>query len=170
MKYPMFIYGEMHTPEERSRIEELILEQHSNRKFDYLLCEDLGIYTASTRVSKERLMANAGKGQTYYGISERSVEFSALLNIPVMGIDDWSAETQRLTDRGRLKEAFKAREQNMVRFMNRFHLMGRCAVIVGDTHLRTIDTPELGDPSYIQKAFRRDRTVEIIRSPIGEIK
>ena len=44
------------------------------------------------------------------------------------------------------------------------------AVIVGDTHLRTITTRELGGPSLIYKRFKSDRMVKMLRCPNGEIK
>lgn len=170
MRYPLFIYGEIHTPEERTRVEELIMEEHVRKPFDYFLCEDLGEYYAGTDAMKSQMVANCGEGKPFYGISPRSVEFSTLLKTPIVGIDDWGDDSARWLKRGRVDKSFEIREKRMVKLIGRYHLLGRCAVIVGDTHLRTISTTELGKPSLLQTKFARDRTVTIVRSPIGEIK
>lgn len=71
-----------------------------------------------------------------------------------------------------LAEQFKHRESNMLRNIDYAGFSGlnnsgpkNINVVVGDTHLRTIDTPELG-----KKSPFHGRGYNIVRSKYGEIK
>ena len=65
-----------------------------------------------------------------------------------------------------LKEQFKNREEAMAKNIEvALKKYKKIVIVVGDTHLRTIDTPELGPKSPF---YNRDYT--IIRSKYKEIK
>lgn len=58
----------------------------------------------------------------------------------------------------------------MVKVINEFYNKGIVVVVLGDTHLRTIKTKELGDVSLIQKWAKNKPNVKIIRSQNMEIQ
>lgn len=47
--------------------------------------------------------------------------------------------------------------------------IGRCVVLVGDTHLRTIRTSELGEPSVFASWLAKQPNTLVVRSPLKEI-
>lgn len=70
-----------------------------------------------------------------------------------------------------LKEQFKSRERSMVNRLNRAfnnHNYNRIAVVIGDTHLRSIETEELGSSSPVLAWAKRKRAT-VIRSFYKEI-
>lgn len=171
MRYQVDIYGELHTLEDRQRIEAMILEQHGKAKYMFLLLEEIGPHRYVTTASKEKAIADK-----MYSIGPLGLELSIMLGIPAVGIDLWGADVHKgdkhdengfFTD---AKRSFMLREKRMVEVIERHRVAGRCAVIVGDTHLRTITTRELGGPSLIYKRFKSDRMVKMYRCPDGEIK
>lgn len=170
MRQPVDIYGELHTLEDRHRIEALIMAAHSKAKYSFLLLEEIGGSRYTTQASKAKAIE-----QGAYSIGPLGLELAILLNIPAIGIDLWGKEVHRDDKRAPdgnfvdAKRSFLLREKRMVEIIDRYRMIGRCAVIVGDAHLRTIKTPELGDISLLQKKFKSDRYVKLIRCPDGEI-
>lgn len=171
MRYQVDIYGELHTLEDRKRIEAMILEQHGKAKYMFLLLEEIGPHRYVTTAAKEKAIADQ-----MYSTGPMGLELSIMLGIPAIGIDLWGKDVHKadkhdgngfFTD---AKRRFMLREKHMVEVIEKHRLAGRCAVIVGDTHLRTVTTRVLGAPSLIYKRFRSDRMVKILRSPNGEIK
>ena len=71
---------------------------------------------------------------------------------------------------GIYKQSFSIRESRMLYVIKRYMKYGkRMVVVVGDTHLRTIKTKELGDISPIHKFFAEQSDALIIRSNDREI-
>lgn len=69
-----------------------------------------------------------------------------------------------------MKSQFKSRERSMISHLNRYHKKySRIAVVVGDTHLRTIETEELGKKSPIMEWAKRVGA-KVFRSNYKEIK
>lgn len=66
-----------------------------------------------------------------------------------------------------LPSQFRHREENMINNIDYFYdPFKKICVVIGDTHLRKIKTPELGDASRIPIVFN---TAKIIRSDYKEI-
>ena len=155
------IYGEYHTKEDRDRIERLIMERNKAIRYDYILSEEIGSNVALTKQEMER-----GIDNRIWGISPRTYKLGIKLGIPVIGIDDWEESIYKKT----LAEQFLLREKRMVDVINEYSRLGNCAVIVGDTHLRSIETKELGKPSKLHLEFSNHPGFTIYRSPLSEIK
>lgn len=149
----MHIYGEDHSPEERDRIESEILKEHAKSPYKFLLSEELGPH--SWRVN-ELGSAIANKE---WAISDRSLHLAKKMGIPAIGIDTWDPEVYQ---KG-VKHSFKLRERTMMDILKKYEDK-HVAVIVGDTHLRTISTPELGPSSPLHNltaTIQRSRNPEI---------
>lgn len=169
MKNKVWIFGEMHTKEDRDRIEEEIIELHRKVKFKYLLSEEVGSLIAKTDKEKE-----AGIKGRHYSISPRSYELGIRLGIPVIGIDSWAdgVHDKDVTVNGEYVDcsrSFELRETRMAKVISQYGDMGNCAVIVGDTHLRGIPTKVMGDISIIVKEHLCDPNVFVVRSPVSEV-
>lgn len=170
MRFQTDIYGELHTLDDRKRIEGLIMSAHSKNRYSFLLLEELGPHRYTTQKAKEKAI-----NDQMYSIGPLGLELAILLNIPAIGIDLWNKEIHKTDKHGPngtftdARRSFLAREKHMYDVINRYHMLGRTAVIVGDTHLRTIRTPELGDISFLRKKFKSDRYVTFHRCPDGEI-
>lgn len=165
------IFGEVHTFEDRNRVEEMIIANHKKVKYDYLLSEEIGNYRAMTED-----MAKIGIQNSIFGISDRSYHLGIKLGIPIIGIDTWDEDVYRKDKKlpnGMAKDfsrSFLLRETQMVKVISEFAPLGNCAVIVGDSHLRLTKVRELGDISLIQKELGNEPWVHIYRSPEREIE
>lgn len=170
MKHNVYIFGEMHTTADRDRVEKEIIELHKKGKIKFLLTEENGDYRAFDEIEKRTWI----KGRRF-SISDRSYRLALKLSIPVIGIDTWDSKVyakDKKKPNGEYTncvESFKIREEKMVATILEFGDMGGCAVIVGDSHLRGLPNPVMGDVSPIQKAFLNDPKVSIFRSPISEL-
>lgn len=154
------IYGEIHTREDRDRIESELLKKHKLVKYNFILTEEIGDNIALT--NKDKLI---GINNHLWGISPRSYELGIKLNLPVIGIDTWDDKVYQEN----LPEQFLQRETRMVKVISEYSRKGNCVVLVGDSHLRTIVTKELGGVSLLHKAFGNTPGFTIHRSPYREI-
>ena len=170
MLFKTDIYGEIHTKEDRDRVEELIRKNHQKTPYQYLLTEEIGSEKAMTDSDKR-----IGIRNHLYSISPRSYELGIELKLPVIGIDIWEDDIYKNDVKDKdgnaidFKLSFLLRETRMVDIIRKFSRLGNCAVIVGDSHLRLTKTKELGDISLLQKAFRLDAQYIFHRSPNREI-
>ena len=88
---------------------------------------------------------------------------SKLKNTPVLPLEKEVIPSPDLVNQ------FKVREKSMIKHMDiAKRKFKRIAIIVGDTHLRTIDTPELGDRSPLNR-WAIANNAKIIRSNYKEI-
>lgn len=72
---------------------------------------------------------------------------------------------------GIYKESFEIRESRMINVINQnVNKYKKVVIVVGDTHLRTIRTKELGDISPIYRKFKNWKNALIIRSKTREIE
>lgn len=67
-------------------------------------------------------------------------------------------------DRVGLRESFRLREDHWMKLIDKYLELGRVLVVCGDTHLRTIATPELGRVSPMQVKYGKRRDCLIIRT------
>ena len=151
--YKSYIFGEDHSSQERTRIE----NQIRKIKPDYILSEELGSYRYMT--SQE---IKNGIRLKRYSNSDRTFKLGLELNTPVIGIDNWTKQLDRLP----LSKKFEIRENMMVKTIKEYISKGICCIIVGDAHLRTIETKELGRKSPLNNI---PNTI-IIRSNNSEIQ
>lgn len=171
MLFKTDIYGEIHSNEDRLRVEELILTAHKKYPYQYLLTEEIGKEIALN--DKDKII---GINNKLYSISPRSYELAIKLKIPVIGIDTWDDEVYSKDKKDKngmaidFSTSFFLRESRMVSVISEYSKVGSCAVIVGDSHLRTIKTKELGGISLLQEAFGNTKGFNIFRSPVGEIQ
>jgi hypothetical protein len=165
------LYGEMHTRDDRDRIERLIRQAHREAPFKYLLTEEAGPYRYLSKLALQQAI----KGQMY-SISDRSFKLGIELGIPVIGIDNWDDKTyerDRKWPDGRYLDcrySFNIREHQMVRTLNEYAPKGRVALIVGDSHLRSQRNLVMGTASPLYTQFVDKSGFEIIRAPKGEAR
>lgn len=170
MKNRVIIFGEMHTKEDRDRVENEIIQLHKKLKFKFLLTEEAGSLVANTNEEKDAAIKDR-----HYSISPRSFELGKRLNIPVVGIDNWNENIYAQdvkTSNGEYvdcRRSFFERELRMTATIKCYGNIGNCAVIVGDSHLRGIPNKVMGDISVIQKKYLGESNISIIRSPIAEL-
>lgn len=163
-------FGEEHTPEERSRVEWLIIDNHRKTPYDYLLCEELGPHAWLTPKDIQKAIKDQ-----MWSISPRGLELALKLGIPAVGIDCWDDETFKddIKDKKGMavdvSRSFLLRETKMVQTVQKYRKKGRLAVMLGDAHLRTIKTKELGDKSLVYLTFKDDKAITVYRSPKKEI-
>ena len=161
--YWLRIYSDMHTVEDLERIRDVLLLY----KPEYFLCEFLLDDRVMNKKEAKIRIDKAGRGEKcdpYFNISYYRMAVD--VDIPFIGID--LDVRYVMKDKEKLKESFRIREARMVEVINEFRVKGNVVVFVGDTHLRTIATNELGPISPIQKEFSKIAT--IIRNENGEIK
>ena len=138
----------------------------SKLKPDFVLVEGLGDLKLNTRSDKLKASKENPDNFFHGGLTKWWVDVSLKFNVPFIGFEltDWS----KIKDRRNLVETFKAREEHWIREIKRYTVSGaRVLVICGDTHLRTITTPELGQASPLYNAFPK---ATFIRSKDGEIE
>jgi hypothetical protein len=158
----IYIFGESHY---NKKSKNLINDKIKQLKPDFLLHELLYEDRAITKKEIKNRLDNSGINKICDPRLNKDIyELGYKYDIPLIGID-----LGNLQDDLSLKEKFKIREKNMVNIIHEFYNRGLIMVVVGDTHLRTKKTKELGDISLIQKEFKNDTKVEIIRSGEGEI-
>lgn len=136
MKYKVYIFGEDHTTKERDKIEKQIIRLLPK----FILSEELGSHAYFSRTEMRK-----GMRKKVYSISDRTFKLGLHLNVPVIGIDIWDKLPTNT------KDQFKVREKYMVETIEKYRKKGIVAVIVGDTHLRTKRTAELGPMFPINK-------------------
>lgn len=169
----LFIFGEIHTSEERRRIEKQIDDLYRANRLDFILAEELGPfrYLNKSEIEKGRLAMQDAVGEDIFKLGLK-------YEIPVIGIDLWDDDVYKndvyypnspyAKD---VKRSFRLREAQMVKVIKEWLPMGNGAVICGDTHLRTVSSMEdIGPVSPVWTTFKNNPQVEFIRSPNGEIK
>lgn len=88
-----------------------------------------------------------------------------LPHVKVMPLEDEVEQTDLP-----IKEMFVIRERSMIEHLSDAEAKyNRIAVVIGDTHLRTISTEELGDKSPIV-TWAKENDAKVIRSSYGEIE
>lgn len=165
MLHRVDIFGEIHTDEDRTRIERLLLERHKEHPYQYILSEEVGDGVYTTTKQKEDAIKNE-----VFSIGPRSYKLGINLDLPVIGIDEWDKSKFKFPGgTANIPKAFQVREARMKSVIKTYMALGSCAVLIGDAHLRKTTTKELGDPSKLQELAKLPE-VTIFRTPKGEVQ
>jgi len=150
----LYIFGEDHSKlKEITKIDAKI----AKIKPDYLLHELLYADVALTKeVIEQRLHHCKEGGLCDPRLNKDIYELGLAHDIKLVGID---LDIDGLTHLP-LAEQFKRRERHMVKMIERYRLKGTVCVVVGDAHLRTERSAELGDPSPIPALFGHMAVIE----------
>lgn len=159
LKKRIVVFGEPHTDAYRRKINELIVAIMQARKSKVLfLVEEL----RSGVVVKDNYdfyIEKINHGDTRYGWFSAGLMFAKEHQLEIRGIeaphnhpeymrarkaDVRASQEQKIQI---YRETFKVRELHMLKGIHQ--AKGPAVVICGDTHLRSIKTSELGEPSYI---------------------
>lgn len=143
----LYFFGEDHSKlKEIAKIDAKIVKL----KPDYLLHELLYADMALTKeVIEQRLLHCKEGGLCDPRLNKDIYELGLANNIKLVGID---LDVNGLTHLP-LAEQFKRRERHMVKMIEKYRLKGTVCVVVGDAHLRTERSIELGEPSLIPQIF-----------------
>lgn len=160
--YQVIVVGECHGNEDD---EDLVRALITTVNLDYVLVEALADLVLGSDTDK-RLQNNVPVDQLYYmDLTKRWIKLSMEFKTPFIGI-----EYTEMNDELSLKDSFEERERHFLKMIDRYRTdTNRIIVVVGDTHLRTIKTLQLGpvSPLYVRYNGRTDSVV--IRSEYGEI-
>lgn len=163
----IIIVGERHGQwEDLSLVKHLI--ETMNPKF--VLVEMLGDAVLSD-MSDKRLFARYPVSKLYYGDMTKLWSNIALEHdVEFIGIEYTDLMGKPKAMRDDLVVSFKLRERHFMKMIDQYAKRGKVIVVVGDTHLRTIETVELGAISPLYLKYINDESSAIIRSQIGEIE
>ena len=170
MKEKIIIYGEMHGIESEMRAFSKAIRDHNP---SYVLVEALGDLELLTKEDKEKANRKPLRELYQEDLTKYWIEFALEHDVAFIGIEQTKLNTKGYEAKT-LKEAFNIREKHFIRMIESYRkdLLGesvKLIVVVGDTHLRTINTRELGEASPLQEKYKDDSEVKIIRSSKGEI-
>lgn len=154
----LYIFGENH-----ARLDEIesINQQIRNIKPNYLLHELLYDDQCLTVAEMAERLKNCEVGNVCDpNLNKDIYQLGMQMRIPIIGIDLKSLD-RNLS----IAKQFELRERNMVHLIEKYRSKGTVVVVVGDAHLRTEVSRELGPPSPIPKIFS---SANIVRSPTAE--
>lgn len=166
----IYLFGEDHTKSYREIINTEIRRLHEINPFEYLILEELGPYIYLTKEKKEK-----GLELKRWSVGPMGLKLALELDIPAIGMDTWDkyVYAHDIFDANDyaidITRSFKLREKKMLTTINKYYPKGNCAVIVGDSHLRTVPTTQLGEISPIYEKFKNNKDAFIIRCPHKEI-
>lgn len=163
----VIIFGEAHTSEWFSKEREVIAYLKETIGLDYLIQETAFDYVLNTSKDIKERIDNKDwmLGPDHY---QMGIDF----NLPIIGMDLSPEERDHLhnevdTDRD-YSPSFTAREDRMIKVIEEYRNKGNCFVTVGDTHLRTFKTRQLGRASPLWTKYKDDNNVYIFRIPKEE--
>ena len=138
-------------------------------KPDIVLVEALGDYVINSKVKAKELYRLSEESHYYQGLTKLWLEYiiSNKQNVIYKGIE---LITDQDYSKISLKEQFMLREDHWMGIIDKEILTKRVLIIVGDTHLRTIETKELGRASPLYTKFLNRTDAVIIRTQQGEIQ
>lgn len=167
----VIIYGELHTNEERERVERLIKMDNRAAPFDFILSEEAGPNVLTTPGELKRAIKERN-----YAIGPGSYELALKFGVPCIGIDVWDDKIHRLDEKDLngvyidCSYSFAVREKQMLAVIREYREKGRCAVLLGDSHIRTERNRVMGPPSIIYAELCNNPSVFFVRSPLAEVK
>lgn len=168
--HKIVLYGEDHTKEYRKIINDDIILRNKQTPFDYLVLEELGPHSYFTQKEKVKAIKNQ-----MWSVGPMGLQLAIELDIPAIGMDLWNDDTYKddvFDDEDfaiDITRSFMLREKQMLEKITKYYAKGNVAVIVGDSHLRTVKTTQLGDVSPIYLHFKNDANATIVRCPHKEI-
>lgn len=154
----VIILGEMHTIEYVEPEDKLV-----GMLVEMGLCDCLLLENAYDLVLDTPEKIQKAIDDDYYMVSPDLYELALKYDLPVYGID--APETlykRRLT----MRKQFEIREGIMVKTIEEHRKDKNCVVIVGDTHLRSRRTNQLGPPSPLHTKYIYDPNVYIVRANV----
>jgi hypothetical protein len=151
----VIIFGEHYNQVERGRINDHIRRINELVGVNFILSEEIGEQVLSTLASKRSAIDRGA-----YSVSKDSIELSIELNIPMVGIDDWTNTGNDLSTPANVA----IREKRMNTVIGNYLTRGVIVVIVTDIHLRKSTTSSLGPASPIWTKYRTNRKVVFVRS------
>lgn len=156
----LIIFGENHNVKKEIRyINNFIKKLKPNIILHELAYDDIVLDTATARNRIKNCKIN---DKCDPRLNKDVYKLAYQLKVPLIGIDK---TVQHLLP---LHKKFEIRENHMIKMIKKYQNYGRIVIVViGDTHLRTIKTKELGNESKIYKIFK-DKAI-IIRSQYPEI-
>lgn len=166
MKNNVYIFAEVQTEEDRERVADAIRALRREGKIDLILADDIGMHSAQNPVA-----ATKHKKDENYRISPRTYDLCLELNIPAIGIDNWEKKLYLrdiINDKGEAINQISSttiRENKMADMINKYALLGNCAVIVEESRVRGLPSKRLGGTSVIVKKFLCDPNVKFFSSP-----
>lgn len=158
----VIIYGEAHEVSSFKKEVEMIKYLMDTIGIDYLIQETAFDYVLLNRQAIQRKIRNKD-----WMIGPDHYKMGIKFNLPIIGMDLSPEERDHLhnevdTDND-YSPSFTAREDRMVKVIEEYRKKGNCFVTVGDTHLRTIETRQLGRASPLWTKYKDDENVFIFR-------
>lgn len=161
----VIIVGERHRcKDDEDLVEKLIREL----KPDYVLCEALCDYVLMGKVEKVEHNSLDPESHYYQWLTLHWLDISLRHAVPFIGMEYVNWKGNEHGELG-LKNTFAIREKHFIEVINRYE--GKKLIVVcGDTHLRTIDTDQLGVSSPLYLKLKDGTKPTVVRSRIGEIE
>lgn len=155
------ILGDAHDMNSYRKIKEIVNKLCKHNMVDYFLQENAFNYVLKTKKEIEDKIKNED-----YMISNLHYEIALYNNLPIIGID---LQPDSKTFKEKLVKQFQVREDAMKATCNTYAFKGPFVLTVGDTHLRTKQTMELGRASPLYTSYRYNKDTYIIRADKREI-
>lgn len=178
MSQKIFIFGENHIQlNEIQSYYNQIRKLHKEFKGNIILLHELLFqdFIPNKEVALKRLKDSGENKLADPRVNIDIYQLLIELNIKGYGIEyDYLKDYNQFEwNKLSLKERFKLRENHMLKMIQLYCKTNddkQIVIVLGDTHLRTIKTKDLGDISPIYKYFKDNPSVIITRSKFGEIK
>lgn len=148
--------------------ENLVRRLITDWKPDYVLCEALGDLVLETSIEKSTQLRLPSDNFYYGNFTKHWISLSCEFPMPFIGMEYTQWKPNEYKNIG-LKATFIRRESHFIKTIDKYLTKGKVLAICGDTHLRTINTRQLGQisPLYTKYSTRNDSL--IIRTRHGEI-
>jgi len=162
----IYIFGEAH-----SNPESVLFIQEQIKKIRPLTIvhEMLGVNKfIRSQVGNELAKCSSPRAVCQIGLNDDVFKLAASLGASLIGCDLSQREFGNLKDKP-LIEVFAAREARMLAtLLSVSRRIEDIVMVVGDTHLRTVETPELGPISPIQQAIKSGLVrAKVTRAPVA---
>lgn len=170
MKNNVYIFGEVHDEVDRTRVANAIRQLHREGKINYILADDIGMHSAQSPV-----VAVKHKNDNNFRTSSRTYDLCIELRIPVIGIDSWEKKLYLrdvINEKGECINQISSttiRENKMADMINKYSLLGNCAVVVEESRIRGLPSKKLGETSIIVKKFLCDPNVKFFPTPASTL-
>ncbi len=148
----------------------LLARMITELKPDYVLLEGLGDYVLGDKLTKELKNNAPVKSHYYEGFTKRWIEFSLKYDVPFIGIEYTDLANHAKDVQSDYKESFKLREAHFIKMIDAYAKKGKVIAVLGDTHVRTIETEVLGAISPVYLRYNGKKNSAVIRSAEGEIE
>lgn len=145
----LIFFGERHTNKSDT---DFVRKMITTLEPDFVLVEGLADLELKTKSDKTKASKKDPESFFHGGLTKWWVDVSLEFDVPFIGLEltDWSD----IKDEKDLVETFKAREEHWIKVIKKYVSTNKLVLVIcGDTHLRTISTPELGQSSPLYKAF-----------------